>query len=133
LLCEASWIQSSLHSWHASIKYTKIAHVLAVELCLQCRLICAQMSIHLFSPGIHLSLDLSIVLFADTQNWHDYDPFQFPNSTAQYELIDLSHYHEICISRFLLLLVGWGARAACAELSSGSEEASKSNHMAPGI
>jgi hypothetical protein len=35
-------------------------------------------------------------------------------------------------------MVGWGARAACAEVSTGSVEASKANlgfrcHMAPGI
>jgi hypothetical protein len=61
------------------------------------------------------------------QNWHDFDAFQLPNSTAPCELMDMSHYHEICISRFLLILdlVGW---AASAELSTGSVEASKAKH-----
>jgi hypothetical protein len=70
---------------------------------------------------------LTIVLSRDTQNWHDFDAFQLPTSTAPCELMDMSHYHEICISRFLLLLglVGW---AACAELSTGSVEASKAKH-----
>jgi hypothetical protein len=45
---------------------------------------------------------LTIVLSTDIQNWHDYSAFQLPNST-QYELIDMSHYHEKSISRFLLL------------------------------
>jgi hypothetical protein len=42
------------------------------------------------------------------QNWHDKNAFQLPNSTAQYELIDMLHYHESCNSNFLLLrgLVG---------------------------
>jgi hypothetical protein len=58
---------------------------------------------HLFSPRIHLYVHRIIILSTDTQNWHDYDVFQLPNSTAQYELTDLSHCHESCISRFLLV------------------------------
>jgi hypothetical protein len=46
---------------------------------------------------------LTIVVSTDIQNWHDYNAFQLPNSTAQYELIDMSHYHEKSISRFFLL------------------------------
>jgi hypothetical protein len=51
---------------------------------------------------------LTIVLSPDVQNWHDYIALELPYSTAQYKLIDMSHYHESCISRFLLLhgLVG---------------------------
>jgi hypothetical protein len=63
---------------------------------------------HLFSPRIYLSKDLTIVLSTDIQSWRDYNAFQLPNSTARYELIDMSHSHENCISRFPLLrgLVG---------------------------
>jgi hypothetical protein len=57
-------------------QYAKIAQVLAVELCWQCRLIQAQTSIHLLSPRIYLSVCLTIVLSTDTQKWHDYDAFQ---------------------------------------------------------
>jgi hypothetical protein len=49
-------------------------------------------------------MDLTIVLSTDIQNLHDYDAFQLPNSTAQYELMDMSHPHESCIRRFLQLL-----------------------------
>jgi hypothetical protein len=53
-------------------------------------------------------MDLTIVLSTDIQNWRDYNAFQLPNSTARYELIDMSRSHESCISRFPLLrgLVG---------------------------
>jgi hypothetical protein len=34
---------------------------------------------------------------------HDYNAFQLPNSTAQCELMDMSHCHESGIGRFLLL------------------------------
>jgi hypothetical protein len=35
---------------------------------------------HLFSPRIlQLSMDLTIVLSTDLQNWHDYNAFQLPN------------------------------------------------------
>jgi hypothetical protein len=36
-------------------------------------------------------MDLAIVLLTDVQKWHDYSDFQRPNSTAQCELIDMSH------------------------------------------
>jgi hypothetical protein len=52
---------------------------------------------------MYLSVYPSIVLSTDAQNWHDYDAFQLPNSTGQYELIDMSHYHESCMSTFLLI------------------------------
>jgi hypothetical protein len=52
---------------------------------------------------MYLSVYLTIVLSSDTQNWHDYDAFQLSNLTAQYELIDMSHYHESCMRRFLLI------------------------------
>jgi hypothetical protein len=58
---------------------------------------------HLFSPRIYLPVYLTIVQSTDTQNWHDYDAFQLSYSTAQYELIDILHCHESCISRFLLI------------------------------
>jgi hypothetical protein len=46
----------------------------------------------------------------------------------------MSQYHESCISRFLLLVVWWGAiaTAACAEVSTGPVEASKAEH-GPGL
>jgi hypothetical protein len=75
---------------------------------------------------------LAIALSTDIQNWHDYNAFLLPNSTEQYELIDMLHYHESCISRFSCSLVWWGARAACAEVSTGSVEASKAKHS-PGL
>jgi hypothetical protein len=68
----------------ASNKYATIASVLEVRLCLQCRLIQAQMSIHLFSPSMYLSMDPTIVLSTDIQNWHDCNAFLLPNSTAQH-------------------------------------------------
>jgi hypothetical protein len=66
---------------------------------------------HLFSPRIYLSVHPTIVLSTDTHNWHDYDAFQLPNSAEQYELIDMSHYHEICISRFFLICSLMGCKA----------------------
>jgi hypothetical protein len=51
--------------------------------------------IHLFSPRLYLSVYLTIVLSTDTQNWHDYDAFQLPNSIAKYELIDMPHYNAL--------------------------------------
>jgi hypothetical protein len=48
-------------------------------------------------------MDLTIVLSADMQNRHDYHAFPLANATAQCELMDMSHYHENSISRFLLL------------------------------
>jgi hypothetical protein len=61
---------------------------------------------HLFSPSIlYLSMDLTIVLLStDIQNWQDYNAFQLPYSTAQCDLIGMSHHHESCIRRLLLLL-----------------------------
>jgi hypothetical protein len=47
-------------------------------------------------------MDLTIVLSAGMQNWHDYDAFPLANATAQCELMDISHYREN-ISRYLLL------------------------------
>jgi hypothetical protein len=52
---------------------------------------------------MHPSIYLKNVLSTDIQNWHYYNAYQLINSTAQYELIDMSHSHESCISRFLLL------------------------------
>jgi hypothetical protein len=40
----------------------------------------------------------------------------------------MSHYHEICISRFLLLCGLVGAMATCADVSTGSVETSKAKH-----
>jgi hypothetical protein len=56
------------------------------------------------SPSTYLSMDLPMLL--DIQSWHDYSAFQLLNSTAQCELIDMSHCHESCTSRFLQLR-GW--------------------------
>jgi hypothetical protein len=44
---------------------------------------------YLFSPMIYLSVYLTIVLYKDTQNWHDYDACQLPNSTAQYVVLKI--------------------------------------------
>jgi hypothetical protein len=52
-------IKSSWYWLHADDKYAQIAQVLAVELCWQGRLIKAQTSIHLFSPSMCLSMDLT--------------------------------------------------------------------------
>jgi hypothetical protein len=62
-----------------------------------------QRSIHLLRPSNDLSLDLTIVLSTDIQNWHDYHTLKLPNSTAQCELINMPHYLESCISRFFVL------------------------------
>jgi hypothetical protein len=53
-------------------------------------------------------MDLAIVQSTDIQKQLDHIAFQHLNSTAQCDLIDMSRFHEICISRFLLLfgLVG---------------------------
>jgi hypothetical protein len=56
--------------------------------------------------NMYLSMALTFVLSTDIQNCHDYNAFQLPNATAQCEQIDMSHHHESCISRFLLLR-GW--------------------------
>jgi hypothetical protein len=82
---------------------------------------------HLYSPRIYLSVYPTSVLSTYTQNWHDYDAFQLPNSTAQYNLIDMSHYHESCISRFLLICSFNGVRAACADMARGVYGSSKAN------
>jgi hypothetical protein len=86
-----------------------------------------RVSIHLFSPSIYLSLDLTIVLSTNIQNWHDYNAFQLPKSTAQCEQSGMSHQYENVSEDFSCSMVGWGARAACAEVSTGSVEASKGN------
>jgi hypothetical protein len=56
-----------------------------------------------------------IVLSTDVQNWHDCNAFQLPISTARYELIDKSHFHEFYISRLTLLcgLVGCKGSLCC--------------------
>jgi hypothetical protein len=63
------------------------------------------MSMHLFSPSIYLSMDLTIVLSTDTQKGLI---AMLTNSltTAQRDQIGMSHHHESCIGRFLLLH-GW--------------------------
>jgi hypothetical protein len=43
------------------------------------------------------------------------------------EQIDMSHHHEES-EAFSCSMVGWVARAACAEVSTGSREASKAKH-----
>jgi hypothetical protein len=81
-------------------------------------------------------MDQSIVLSTDVQNWHDYDAFQPPHSTAQCEGMDMSHYHESCISRFLLLCgLVVGERAACAEVSISASKAKRGPglHVEPSI
>jgi hypothetical protein len=49
-----------------------------------------------------------MVLSTDMQHWRGYHVFQLPKSTAKCELMDMSHYHESCMSRFVLFrgLVG---------------------------
>jgi hypothetical protein len=107
------------------------------------------MSIHLLSPSIilyyiYLWIELSIVLSTDIlQNWNDYNAFQLPSSTAQREQIDMSHQGcditmKIVSEDSSCSMVGWGARAACAEVSTGSVGDSKAMHgqkvhMDPGI
>jgi hypothetical protein len=82
---------------------------------------------YLCSPSIYLSMDLTI------ETWHNYNASQLSNSTAQGKQIGISHHHETCIRRFLLLH-GWvGCKAACAEVSTGSVEASKAKHGQLGL
>jgi hypothetical protein len=46
-------------------------------------------------PRIYVvSMDLTIVLSTDIQNWQEFDVFQRLNLTARYELIDMSQYHK---------------------------------------
>jgi hypothetical protein len=73
---------------------------------------------HLYSPSIHLSMDLTIVLSTDIQNWHDCNAFQLPSSTAQCEQIGMSHHHESFYQK--ILPASWLGGAACAEVSTGS-------------
>jgi hypothetical protein len=47
-------------------------------------------------------MDLTIAQFTGMQNQHDYYASPLPNSTAQCELVDMSHNHEMSISRFAL-------------------------------
>jgi hypothetical protein len=49
---------------------------------------------------MELSTYRSIYTYA---NRHDYDAFPLANATAQCVLMDMLHYHEKSISRFLLL------------------------------
>jgi hypothetical protein len=79
---------------------------------------------------LYLSMDLTIVLSTDIQTWHDYNAFQFliqQHNALQCEQIGMPHHHESCIRKFLILhgWVGppWVARAACAEVSTGSVKA----------
>jgi hypothetical protein len=58
----------------------------------------------------------TIVLSTDTKNWGDYHAFQLSTSTAQYELIDMSHNHESCMSRFLLICSLIGCKGTPGEL-----------------
>jgi hypothetical protein len=55
-----------------------------------------------------VSVNLAIALSTDIQIWHDSNAFLLPNSTAQWNLMDMTYYHERCVNRFLLLrgLVG---------------------------
>jgi hypothetical protein len=84
---------------------------------------------------VYLSMDLTIVLPTDMQNRHEYNAYPLPNSTAQCELMDMSQYHEksIMIHQQIPLALWFGVEqghvwAACAEVSTGSMEASKANH-----
>jgi hypothetical protein len=69
-------------------------------------------NVNLLSPRIYPSVYLNIVLSTDTQNWHDYNAFQLPNATGHYQLIDMSHCHESCISRFLLICSLMGCKGS---------------------
>jgi hypothetical protein len=61
-------------------------------------------------------MDLTILLPTDIQNWHNYNAFQPPNSTAQRERMDM----KVVSADSSCSVVWWGARAACAEVSTGS-------------
>jgi hypothetical protein len=63
-------------------------------------------NVNLFSRRIYLSMDLTIIPSTEMKSWHDYNAFPLPNLTAQCALMDMSHYHEKSISRYLLLC-GW--------------------------
>jgi hypothetical protein len=89
----------------------------------------ALMSIHLFSPSIYLSVDLTIALSTDIiQNRYDYNAFQLPNLTAQCIHIYMSHHHEVVLDDSSCSMDGWGARAACSEVSTGSVGDSQAKH-----
>jgi hypothetical protein len=60
------------------------------------------------SKYIFPSMDLTIFLSTDVKTCHDYNAFQLPNSTAQTEIIDMSTYHESCISMHTPPAPGFG-------------------------
>jgi hypothetical protein len=76
---------------------------------------------------------LIIVPSTDIQNWHDYNALQLHESTAQYEGIDMSHYKKVVSADSSCSVVWLGASAACAEVSTGSVEASKAKHCNKGL
>jgi hypothetical protein len=94
---------------------------------------------HLFSPRIHLSMDLTIV------------PSTTDMQTAMIALLSNYLIEQLNVNRrtchiamkvvsagSFCSMVWWGARAVCAEVSTGSVEASKArlgfkSHMAPSI
>jgi hypothetical protein len=62
--------------------------------------------IHMLSQCISLAIYLTAVLSTDAQNRHHYNDFHLPTSTAQSEVIDMSHYNQSCNRQFLLIC-GW--------------------------
>jgi hypothetical protein len=84
---------------------------------------------HLFSASIYLSMNLTIVLSTDIQNWHDSDA-KISNSLIQQQNVNRLARHitiKVVSEDSSCSMVGCGARAACAEVSTGSVEASKAN------
>jgi hypothetical protein len=86
---------------------------------------------------MYLSMYLTIAVSIDVQNCHDYNAFQLPNSTAQYEVIDMSHYHDSC-SRFLLICSLMGCKGSLCDVDRGvyglvKGQQSPELHMEPGV
>jgi hypothetical protein len=79
---------------------------------------------------MYLSMDLlllvviinivNIILSTYKQNWHDYNAFQLPNSTAQCNKLACQIIIKIASADSSCSVVWWGARAAYAEVSTGS-------------
>jgi hypothetical protein len=76
---------------------------------------------------IYLSICYYLSIVSRYTNWHDCNAFRLPNSTAKCEIIAMTHQHENDMSRFSVLCGLWGARAACAEVLTGSVGASNAS------
>jgi hypothetical protein len=84
-------------------------------------------------------MDLTVVLLpADTQNWHDYNAFNFLNQQRNVNRLTCHIVMKVVSEDSFYSVVWWGARASFAEVSTGSVESSKArlgfrSHMDPEV